>query len=495
MKYFLISFILLITFGCVEHFEIPAKDENLYDSYGNLGFEDGLNHWFGISGLHSRIVIETESYEGLNSLKLSLDVDSTFNESANDLNCPEVSKYLDVNQGDTVQIGFRMQFNTSSDDGKFCLFSFSKFYNADGVFIQENIDTVNAENQGWSMKIFNYPVPQNSVRMEFGVRLTGMGGSAFALLDDFSIAIINLKNQNPSNVDLLLPLNNSSLSSDDNIVLTWTEATDDGNAPVTYKVNLWTETVVENYLVNSDFESVVTHWLGDEIPADWDYWPYYYHNVFSYPQLGDSIFNSKYIRSGDFSMSITGDFTGQSNKTILYQGFDTNYIPPGTRVTFSGYMLNPSHDIIRNNNQAYLSIDQFFSGSVSLNNSTLLLNHTSESITKNYSTDDWHYFEVSSTTQENTNYLQMRINYEQFNDDSGTVFIDDLSITTSNNKLMLFEVENIDTSHISIDRGVFTGPYDFNYRSSMIYYWNVQSHDEFSSSPSSNGPFRINLFQ
>ena len=64
-----------------------------------------------------------------------------------------------------------------------------------------------------------------------------------------------------------------------------------------------------------------------------------------------SLFNPIYIRSGTFSMSITGDFTGQSNKTILYQGFYADYIPPGTRVTFGGYMLNPSLDKIKNSNQ------------------------------------------------------------------------------------------------------------------------------------------------
>ena len=143
-------------------------------------------------------------------------------------------------------------------------------------------------------------------------------------------------------------------------------------------------------------------------------------------------------------MWVTGDYTGQSNKTILYQGFNTDYIPSGTRVTFSGYMLNPSTDPIQNINQAYISIDQFAtSGSIG-NTPSWIINHTSESITSNHEVDDWYYFEVSSVTEENTRFLQMRINYEQFNDDSGTVFIDNLMITTSNTHLILHDVTDID---------------------------------------------------
>ena len=488
-------FLIIFTGACVDEFEIPPKDEILYDPFGNLGFENGFNHWFGSSSMYSRITIDTDSYEGEYSLKLSTDADTALNENSLHPYGSEISKYMDVSQGDTVEIEFRLKYEETFNYEQSCLLSFHKFHGSDGDFIHHEIDSVCTENQGWNLVTVNYPVPQNAVNIEFGVRLTGNSRGASVLLDDFSIVVINLNNQNPSNVDLLFPSDNSSLSDQENVVLTWSEATDGDDLTVTYKLNLWAETTVENYLVNSDFENVVTHWLGDEIPAEWDYWPYYYHNVFSYPQLGDSLFNPKYIRSGTFSMSITGDFTGQSNKTILYQGFYANYIPPGTKVTFGGYMLNPSHDKIKNSNQAYFSIDQFFSSSGFVNNSTLLLNHTSESITRNHPLDEWQYFEVSTTTQENTNYLQMRINFEQFNDDSGTVFVDDLSITTDNNILMLLEIRNIDSTFIPVERDVFTEPYDFHDRASVIYYWDVHAEDEFSSSASNNGPFRLELVQ
>ena len=91
--------------------------------------------------------------------------------------------------------------------------------------------------------------------------------------------------------------------------------------------------------------------------------------------------------------------------------------------------------------------------------------------------------------------MQIRINYEQFNDDSGTVFIDDLTINTNNTRLILLESEDIDTTSISVNRTVFTDPYDFNTRESLIYYWDIKANDNFSTSTSQNGPFRLNLSQ
>ena len=192
-------------------------------------------------------------------------------------------------------------------------------------------------------------------------------------------------------------------------------------------------------------------------------------------------------------MSITGDFTGQSNKTILYQGFSTDFIPPGTTVKFSGYMLNPSLDPIKNDNQAYISIDQFAKATSAINNSTWIINHSSESMTSNHELDEWKYFEVSSKTEENTNYIQIRINFEQFNDDSGTVFIDDLSISTNNTRLILYNQTDINSTNISVDKSILIDPYDFSSRSSLTYYWDIKANDLFSSSASENGPFLIHL--
>ena len=483
--------IILTIFACVEDYDIDPYAEIEYDSYGNLGFEDGIVHWNGYANSYSSISIESDSYEGLNSLKLLINVDTSSFEGSPGSVFADISKSLDVIQGDTVLLSFQLRYSLNDQADGVSLFNTRVFHDLEGEVVEEEQDTINQISTQWQMINLKYPVPKDAARLAFGVRIVGVHQDVFALLDDFTISIDPLSNQVPSEFSLLSPADGSSLPSTEQIELSWAASNDSDGDHVTYDMQIWTDAVVENYLVNSSFEEIVTHWLGDEIPSEWDFWPYYYHNVFSYPQLGDSIYNESYVYSGAYSMLITGDFTGQSNKTILYQSFSADYIPPGTRVTFSGYMLNPSTDPIRNNNQGYISIDQFASTGSAINNSTWILNHTSESITSGHELDQWHYFEVSSTTEENTNYLQIRINYEQFNDDSGTVFIDDLMITTSNTRLILHEETNIDTTSFSIDRTVFTGPYDFSDRESLTYYWNILARDNFTSVSSENGPFNL----
>ncbi|MEL1231182.1 MAG: hypothetical protein VXA26_07695, partial [Candidatus Neomarinimicrobiota bacterium] len=446
----------------------------------------------GQANTFSSISIDSDAFEGLNSLKISINSDSSSQTENFDQSLAEISKSLDVYQGDTILVSYQLR-NSQNSYENIHFFNTSFFKDKDGFLVQSSIDTIQNISISWNTVNVRYPVPKNAVKLTFGVRIQGIHTDAHALLDDFSISTQTLLNQVPSGFSLIAPNDGSTLPEEDEIELTWSGAEDLDGDIITYDLEIWTEAVVENYLVNSGLDDVVTHWLGDEIPAEWDFWPYYYHNVFSYPQLGDSSYNQNYVYSGDHSMSITGDFTGQSNKTILYQGFSSDYMPPGTVVTFSGYMLNPSIDPMRNDNQAYISIDQFSNSGGGVNNASWIINHSSESITSNDPVDEWNYFEVSSTTEENTNYIQIRINFEQFNDDSGTVFIDDLSIRTNNNRLILHKHSEIDSTHISVDKSIFTDPYDFRLRESLIYFWNIKASDGFSEKISENGPFELKL--
>mgnify|MGYP001170944223 FL=1 len=494
MKSKLIAITILITsFACVDQYDIDSHSDAPYDSYANLGFEDGLEHWHGQANTFSSISIDSDAYEGVNSLNMSIRVDALLLSESTEPPAVEISKSLDVLQGDTISINYQLRSNNIGEANNIDLLNTSIFHDKDGFVIHSAIDTINQLTIDWSNVNVRYSVPQNAVKLIFGVRMQGLIENAYVLVDDFSISTETLLNQVPSGFSLIAPNDGSILPEEDEIEFTWSDAEDLDGDIITYELEIWTEAVVENYLVNSGLDDVVTHWLGDEIPAEWDFWPYYYHNVFSYPQIGDSSYNLNYVHGGEHSMSITGDFTGQSNKTILYQGFSTDFIPPGTTVKFSGYMLNPSLDPIRNDNQAYISIDQFAKAGSAVNNSTWIINHSSESMTSNHELDEWKYFEVSSKTEENTNYIQIRINFEQFNDDSGTVFIDDLSISTNNTRLILHNQTDINSTNISVEKSILIGPYDFSSRSSLTYYWDIKANDLFSSSASENGPFFIHL--
>ena len=51
--------ILIFTFlslsACIDNYNIDPQEDSVYDSYGNLGFEDGLNHWYGHANTFSSI--------------------------------------------------------------------------------------------------------------------------------------------------------------------------------------------------------------------------------------------------------------------------------------------------------------------------------------------------------------------------------------------------------------------------------------------------------
>ena len=494
MKNKLVAITILITFfACVDQYDIDSHSDAPYDSYANLGFEDGLEHWHGQANTFSSISIDSDAYEGVKSLNMSIRVDASLFTDNTEPSAVEISKSLDVLQGDTISINYQLRSNNIGEANNIDLLNTSIFHDKDGFVIHSAVDTINQLTIDWSTVNVRYSVPQNAAKLIFGVKMQGLIENAYVLVDDFSISTETLLNQIPSGFSLIAPNDGSILPEEDEIEFTWSDAEDLDGDIITYELEIWTEAVVENYLVNSGFDDVVTHWLGDEIPAEWDFWPYYYHNVFSYPQIGDSSYNLNYVHGGEHSMSITGDFTGQSNKTILYQGFSTDYIPPGTTVKFSGYMLNPSLDPIKNDNQAYISIDQFSKATSAVNNSTWIINHSSESMTSNHELDEWKYFEVSSKTEENTNYIQIRINFEQFNDDSGTVFIDDLSISTNNTRLILHNQTDINSTNISVEKSILIDPYDFSSRSSLTYYWDIKANDLFSSSASENGPFFLHL--
>ena len=76
--------ILILTFlslsACIDNYDINPQEDSVYDSYGNLGFEDGLNHWYGHANTFSSITIESDAYEGLNALKMSINMDTLSSE-------------------------------------------------------------------------------------------------------------------------------------------------------------------------------------------------------------------------------------------------------------------------------------------------------------------------------------------------------------------------------------------------------------------------------
>ena len=97
MKSKLIAITILVTlFACVDQYDIDSHSDAPYDSYANLGFEDGLEHWHGQANTFSSISIDSDAYEGVNSLKMSIRVDTSLLTETTEPSVAEISKSLDV---------------------------------------------------------------------------------------------------------------------------------------------------------------------------------------------------------------------------------------------------------------------------------------------------------------------------------------------------------------------------------------------------------------
>ena len=108
-------------------------------------------------------------------------------------------------------------------------------------------------------------------------------------------------------------------------------------------------------------------------------------------------------------------------------------IVPGSEVTISGYMMTPSSDPLTGENSAAIII---------CSRERTWLYATSQTITSNHQPDVWHYVEVKMTIPErsdrpNTSTTYLHFRYNQFLENKGTIFFDDVKISVSNPLLTL----------------------------------------------------------
>ena len=174
--------ILIFTFlslsACIDNYDINPQEDSVYDSYGNLGFEDGLNHWYGHANTFSSITIESDAYEGLNALKMSINMDTLSSEVA----LAEISKSVDVTQGDTVSLTFQLRFSADDEIDGVSLFNIGSFQDANGAEIETALDSINQVSTEWQTINMRYPIPQDAVKLFFGVRIEGVHESVYVLV-------------------------------------------------------------------------------------------------------------------------------------------------------------------------------------------------------------------------------------------------------------------------------------------------------------------------
>ena len=155
----ILLFFILSLFACIDNYDIDPQEDSVYDSYGNLGFEDGLNHWYGHANTFSSITIESDAYEGLNALKMSINMDTLSSEVA----LAEISKSVDVTQGDTVSLTFQLRFSADDEIDGVDLFNIGSFQDANGTVIETAQDSINQVSTQWQVINMRYPIPQDAV--------------------------------------------------------------------------------------------------------------------------------------------------------------------------------------------------------------------------------------------------------------------------------------------------------------------------------------------
>ena len=192
----------------------------------------------------------------------------------------------------------------------------------------------------------------------------------------------------------------------------------------------------EEYEEIQTFDPIANQWIYYKMP---DGWGTFASNWFLLETDWANQFTTwvtdTVSRSGSHSlrMGASNLETPSHYKSLIFRlshvdvNLDKDRIAPGTVVTIKGYAMTPAQDRLTGDNSANIMVmafdDQwnFASGPV---------------IDASYAANAWHPFEVSMTIPErrqfpNTTTVYIGFRYSQFNGMSGTVYFDDVTISTS----------------------------------------------------------------
>lgn len=270
-------------------------------------------------------------------------------------------------------------------------------------------------------------------------------------LDNFDVTLAKCDNNAPSEFQILYPYDGSIFNLDtitnfQTIPFSWEESFDEDT--VIYTNRLTSEIICETADIASGFENyeqvnVLTeaneiktvkmpkgysnnYWAGSgnwlQFQTDWA-------NEFTV-WLTDTV-----SKSGDHSlrMGASGLSKPSHHTTLNLRMSEVNdfinkdRIVPGSEVTISGYIMTPSNDPLTGENSAAIIIC-----ARELN----WIYATSETITSSHEQDVWHYVEAKMTIPErtdrpNTSTALLHFRYNQYLENTGTVYFDDVKISVS----------------------------------------------------------------
>ena len=474
-------FIISLFFSCMDPILEP---ENSYSSFRenivsrslndpekgfpNGSFEDEFNFWGGSTdGSVSELVIDSlfsdtiSAFDGNKALKINV-----MNGNAG------VYSYFSYSPGDTLEVSFYYmipfgnQIITSSP--AFDLTVRKSITDEDGNFLNsyESIYTIGASDS--SLVLINdgnwhrIIVTSNNSSIESAGTYFQFWFNEFSEVDDsynegreltvyldgFDINRKVCLNTSPSDFSIIKPMDKSrfnldTLSNFQTISFEWEESFDSDT--VLYTNRLVGKVPCDDVLISNGFETYETlNRFDEELNEFVEYlmpngWGTQFSNWW---QMETGWQNETKIevvnhtaKTGTNSLQIKASdlLSSRHYTSIMYRlssvndNINKDRIRPGTEIVFKGYVMTPWDDPLKGDNTASLkimSIDDSWSTA------------SSPVISSNHSKNEWHYFEVSMVVPENrqfpnTSSVFLGLCYNQFDGQSGTVFFDDISISTS----------------------------------------------------------------
>ena len=149
--------------------------------------------------------------------------------------------------------------------------------------------------------------------------------------------------------------------------------------------------------------------------VNWSVWP---ENLTNYSVVTEPVLH------GNHSLKLFGQNSGTTNSIAVYQSFNPSQ---GDEFTFSGYAISASDDPISGDNSAFFELTFF-----DANWNILGEQPVSPSITSSSPTDQWIPLTVSGTAPTGVVSFNVAMIFKQIDDDSGSVFFDDLDLFYSN---------------------------------------------------------------
>ncbi len=274
-----------------------------------------------------------------------------------------------------------------------------------------------------------------------------------AYFDNFNVELKKSKNIKPTDFSILHPVTGDAFNLDtitnfQTIPFSWEESIDLDT--VLYTNKLICKVVCDGASISNGFESFTMHEQWDPVaeqtvfrkmPSGYGGLSFNWQSDqtenlnFGWQYINNSVVDSV-SRTGSHSLSMEDvaeiDYP-YFYSTLIYRLSQVNdfvnkdRIKPGTELTVKGYAMTPTSDKLTGENHAELVIFSY----------TDIWNISiSEQLNSSSEAGIWHPFEVSIVVPEsrvwpNTSTVYVGFRYSQFGSDSGKVYFDDITVTTS----------------------------------------------------------------